>query len=103
VRYFIKFSARDALLVHHNVVLDLYADGGEPLFRFDLRPPFEVALDAALQGADLLVFALTPASLDDPWCARMYRRAAELGIPVAPVQVRSCEVRRSCASPNSSA
>lgn len=92
MRYFINFSARDALLVHDNVVLNLYADGGEPLFRLDLRPPYEDALDAALKGADLFVFALSPASLQDPWCARMYRRAAELGIPVAPVQVRTCEV-----------
>jgi hypothetical protein len=92
MKYFINFSTDDAILVHDNVVLNLYADGGVPLFRLELRPPFEDALSAALKSCDLFVFALTPASLEDAWCAWLYRRAAELGIPVAPVQVRSCDV-----------
>ncbi|HVE41126.1 MAG TPA: hypothetical protein VNM14_14625 [Planctomycetota bacterium] len=92
MRYFINFSAADAILVHDNVVLNLYAERGEPLFRLPLRPPYDDALQLALKSADLFVYALTPASLEDPWCARLYRQAAELAIPVAPVEVRTCEV-----------
>jgi hypothetical protein len=92
MRFFVNFAAEDALLVHDNIVVNLYADAGEPLFRLDLRPPFEKALDDALASCDVFVFALSPASLADPWCARLYRRAAELGVPVKPVEVLPCEV-----------
>ncbi len=92
MRFFINFSPADAILVHDNVVLNLYAERGRPLFRLPLRPPYDDALDLELRSADLFVFALSPASLEDPWCARLYRRAAELAIPIAPVELRTCEI-----------
>ena len=92
MKFFINFSDQDALVVHDNVVFNLYAGEGEPLFRLKLRPPFEEALESRLKGSDVFVYALTPASLTDDWCTWLYRRAVDLEIPVAPVQVLNCDV-----------
>ena len=65
MRFFVNFSARDTLLVHDNIALNLQAGDNSVFFRERLREPHAESLVATLASSDAQVYALTPASLEE--------------------------------------